>query len=87
MRARGERVAPAMLAEDDAVGGKPDIFGFHDLVGLPVLQHAVLVDAGFVGEGVGADDRLVARRRVLVTCASVRLAAMILVVSTPVETP
>ena len=61
--AGGERVAPAMLAEDDPVRGKPDIFRFHDLVGFPILQHAVLVDARFVGEGIGADDRLVARRR------------------------
>ena len=62
-RARGERMAPAMLAEDDAVRGKPDIFRFHDLVGFPVLQHAVLMNAGLVGEGVRPDDGLVARRR------------------------
>ena len=33
--------------------------GSHDLVGSRVLEHAVLVDAGLVGEGVGPDDRLV----------------------------
>ncbi len=31
----------------------------HDLVGLGVLQHPVLVDAALVREGVPADDRLV----------------------------
>ncbi len=62
-RACRERVAPAMLAEDDPVGGKPDIFRFHDLVRLSVLQHAVLMDPGFVGESIRPDDGLVARRR------------------------
>ena len=38
---------------------RPTILGPHDLVGLGVLQHAVLVDAALVGEGVHADDRLV----------------------------
>jgi hypothetical protein len=31
----------------------------HDLVGGPLAQHAVLVDARFVRERVAADDRLV----------------------------
>ena len=52
-----------MLAEHDAVGRQADVLRLHDLVGLAVLQHAMLVDARFVREGVGADDRLVARRR------------------------
>ena len=52
-----------MLAEDDAFGGEANVFGFHDLVGLAVLEHAVLVDPGFVGEGIASYDRLVARRR------------------------
>jgi hypothetical protein len=37
----------------------PTIFGPHDLVGLVVLEHAVLVDAGLVGKGVRAHDGLV----------------------------
>ena len=37
----------------------PDILGAHDLVGLDILQHAVLVDAAFMAEGVLADDGLV----------------------------
>ena len=36
-----------------------DALGLHDLVGLDVLDHAVLVDAALVLEGVAADDRLV----------------------------
>ena len=31
----------------------------HDLVGLGVLQHAILMDAALVREGIPADDRLV----------------------------
>src|SRR3546814_13984591 len=60
---RHERVSARMLAEHDAVGREPDILGLHDLVGLAVLEDAVLVNARFMGEGIGADDRLVARRR------------------------
>ena len=37
----------------------PTISGPDDLVGEPVLEHAVLVDARLVGEGVPTDDRLV----------------------------
>jgi len=35
------------------------VFRFDDLVGRPVLEDAVLVDAGGMGKGVGADDGLV----------------------------
>src|SRR5205807_1998550 len=41
------------------VGAPADILRAHDLVGLARLQHAVLVDAGSVREGVRADDGLV----------------------------
>ncbi len=40
-----------------------DRFRGHDLVVFAVLQHAVLVNAGGVGEGAGADDGLVRRDR------------------------
>ena len=36
-----------------------DLARFHDLEGAPVLEHAVLVDAGVVRERVGADHGLV----------------------------
>src|SRR4051812_10638497 len=54
-----ECVAARELAEHDFVGAPADILGAHDLVGLARLEHAVLVDAGSMGEGVGADHRLV----------------------------
>ena len=54
-----EGVAAGQLAERQTVGVPADVLGAHDFVGLAVLQHAVLMDAGLVGEGVGADDRLV----------------------------
>lgn len=40
-----------------------DRFRGHDLVVFAVLQHAVLVNAGGVGEGAGADDGLIRRDR------------------------
>ena len=51
-----------VLAQNDLVGAQPHILGLHDLVGLPVRQHAMLVNAGFMSEGVRPHDRLVARR-------------------------
>ncbi len=53
-------VAAAVLAEHQFRLGDADILGMHDLVGLAMLEHAVLVDAGLVREGVVADDCLVA---------------------------
>ena len=48
-----------VLTEHDRVRLEPDRGRIHDLVGLALLQHAVLVDAGLVREGVAPDDRLV----------------------------
>ena len=48
-----------MLAQDQVGFGEADVLGPHDLVGRAFLEHAVLVDAGLVGEGIAADDRLV----------------------------
>ena len=50
-----------MLADDKVALGAAHGLRRHDLVGLAVLEHAVLVDAGLVGKGVGADDGLVVR--------------------------
>ncbi len=50
-----------MFAEHDVGGRDADGLGRHDLVGERVGHHAVLVDAGLVREGVGADDGLVGR--------------------------
>ena len=54
-----QRVAARVLAQDQGGARNADHFGPDDLVGQPVLQHAVLMDAGFVGEGVPAHDGLV----------------------------
>src|SRR5690606_32415458 len=40
-------------------GGPAHVFGTHDLVGGARLEHAVLVNAGGMGEGVGPDHGLV----------------------------
>src|SRR5437879_4119518 len=56
---RRERGPPGVLAEDQLVRRPPDVLGPHDLVRELLLQDAVLMDAGLVGEGVLADDRLV----------------------------
>jgi len=59
----GERVTPRVFAEHQLVRRDADVFGLHDLVGELVLQHAVLMDSGFVRERVVADDWLVGRDR------------------------
>ena len=48
-----------MLAEHERRLRHADVLGAHDFVGAAILQHAVLVNAGFVRERVAADDRLV----------------------------
>ena len=58
-----EGVPPGMLAHDQRGLLHADVLGHHDLVGLRVLEHAVLVDAALMGEGVTADDRLVVLHR------------------------
>ena len=55
---------PGVLAEHDRVGVEADRRRVHDLVGRALLEHAVLVDAGLVGERVAAHDRLVRLHRV-----------------------
>jgi hypothetical protein len=52
-------VAARMLAQDQLVAAQADGLGLHDLIGHGIFEHAVLVNAGFVGKGIGADDRLV----------------------------
>ena len=58
-----EGVAPRMFAEHHAVRAPTHILGAHDLIGLAALEHAVLMDPGFVREGVGADNGLVGLHR------------------------
>ena len=54
-----EGMPAGMLAHDEVGAEEADILGPHDLVGLGVLEHAVLVDAALMGEGVRTHDRLV----------------------------
>ena len=54
----GKGVAAGVLAERQG-HRQAELLRFDDLVGRRVLQQAVLMDAGFVSEGVRADDRLV----------------------------
>ena len=56
----GQRGPAAVLAEHQVGLREADVLGPHDFVGRALLEHAVLVDAGLVGERVAADDRLVA---------------------------
>src|ERR671919_58256 len=56
---RRQRRPPGVLAEHELVRRPPDVLGTHDLVGELLLEHAVLVNARLVGEGVLAHDGLV----------------------------
>ena len=56
----GQGGAAAVLAQHQIGLGQAHVLGPHDLVGAALLEHAVLMDAGLVGKGVAADDRLVA---------------------------
>ncbi len=58
-QAHAERVAARMLAQHEQRFARTNALGRHDFVGLRVLEHTVLVDAGLVREGVRADDGLV----------------------------
>ncbi len=59
LEAARERVPPGVPAKHQGGPGNADGVGLDDLVGAAVLQHAVLVDAGFVRKGVPSHDRLV----------------------------
>ena len=54
-----QRSAARVLAQNELVVLQSNRLGVHDLVRAAVLQHAVLMDAGLVGEGVLAHDCLV----------------------------
>ena len=63
LAALGQRVAAAVLAQHQlAFPGTPTAVRVDDLVGGPLFQIAILVDAGFVRERVLADDGLVGLR-------------------------
>ena len=55
----GQRGPAAVFAEHQVGLREADVLRPHDFVRRALLEHAVLVDAGLVGEGVAADDRLV----------------------------
>jgi hypothetical protein len=50
---------PECLPRTSLVAAQADGFGLHDFIGHGVFQHAVLVNAGFVGKGIGAHDGFV----------------------------
>ena len=59
-----ECMAAGVLAQDDRVRLEADLGRVHDLVGGALLEHAVLVDAGLVGERVPPNNSLVRRNGV-----------------------
>ena len=60
---RPQSRTPRVLAHDDVGFLQADVLGPHDLERLGVLEHAVLMDAAFVSEGVLAHDGLVVLHR------------------------
>jgi hypothetical protein len=63
-QARAEGIAAGQFAQGQLVGAPAHILGTHDFVGLTVLEHAILVDAGLVRKRIGAHDGLVGLHRV-----------------------
>src|SRR5579883_371103 len=59
---RLQRMASRVLAQNNQRARSPDGFGRHDLVAERVRQHSVLVNSGFMGKGVCANNRLVGLR-------------------------
>ena len=57
-----QRVTPGVLAEDER-GNLADVLRAHDLVGLAMRHHAVLMNASLMRKRVRANDRLVSRDR------------------------
>ena len=64
LQARAEGIAAGEFAQHQLVRAPAHVLGAHDFVGLAVLEHAVLMDAGFVRESIGADDGLVRLHRI-----------------------
>jgi hypothetical protein len=58
-----QRGTARVFAHGDVLGVQANIGGAHDFKRLDVLQHAILMDAGFMQEGVLADDGLVELHR------------------------
>ncbi|KAF0129964.1 MAG: Uncharacterized protein FD148_1652 [Methylocystaceae bacterium] len=58
-----KRVAARMLAHDERGLGDPDALRRHDLIGVRILEHAVLMDSALMRESVPPDDRLVVLHR------------------------
>ena len=58
-----EGVTARMLAHDERSLRHADIFRAHDLVGLRMLEHAVLMDAALMRERIPADDGLIVLHR------------------------
>ena len=58
-----QRVPARARREYDLGVGQTHVLGFHDLEGVALLEHPVLVDTRAVGKGVGPDNRLVGRHR------------------------
>ena len=58
-----ESVAAGVLAHDQRGLFHADVFRRHDLVGLRILEHAVLMDAALMRERIPSDDRLVVLHR------------------------
>ncbi len=52
-----------MFAHDERSLADADALWRHDLIGLRILQYAVLMDAALMRKGVPPDDRLVVLHR------------------------
>ena len=73
IEARAQGVAARVLAQHQAPRGKSNFFGEDNFVGEGIFQDAVLVDTGFVREGVCACSALLGGTDTPVMEVSIRL--------------
>jgi hypothetical protein len=58
LQASAEGIATRVFAQHNLIIFQPNQLGIHNFICEFVLQHAILVNARFMGKGIGTDNRL-----------------------------
>src|SRR6204780_5216661 len=61
IEARAQSIAAGMFSQDQAARRNSHLFRNDNFVGQRIFQDAVLVNSGFMGEGISTDDRFIRR--------------------------